>query len=375
MAVLKLSAITASGSNPAATDRFVGVTAANADVLFTQAQVQASLGAVGVVTITQPATGSTLTIADGKTLTVSNSLTLAGTDAQTMTFPTTSATIARIDAGNTFLGTQTFSATGPTITLSNNSCSLRFRNNADSQISTPANSTYRLGASLDVAAPAAQTLSVQNVLAGNANNAGANFTIIGSKSNGSGGGDVVIQTTNANAASGTQNTAATALTIKAGTPAGNAGDTIAAGFLQSTAGFTQVTSIFSKTTDTALANVTGLSSNLIAAGVYAFRAVLFVTADATGGHKYAIGGTCSATAIIYNIVSVSNSASTIVISSKQTALAGAAGQAGATDVYTTIEGLITVNAAGTLTVQFAQNASNLTSSVVVGSFMLVNRVA
>lgn len=62
---------------------------------------------VNKVTITQPATGSTLTIADGKTLTVNNTLALAGTDGTTMTFPTTSATIARTDASNTFTGHQT----------------------------------------------------------------------------------------------------------------------------------------------------------------------------------------------------------------------------------------------------------------------------
>lgn len=47
----------------------------------------------------------TLAGTDGKTLTVSNSLALAGTDATVMTFPTTSATVARTDAGNTFTGT------------------------------------------------------------------------------------------------------------------------------------------------------------------------------------------------------------------------------------------------------------------------------
>lgn len=52
-----------------------------------------------------------LTLGAGKTLTVSNSLTLAGTDATTMTFPTTSATIARTDAAQTFTGLQTFSST------------------------------------------------------------------------------------------------------------------------------------------------------------------------------------------------------------------------------------------------------------------------
>ena len=43
----------------------------------------------------------------GKGLTVSNSLTLAGTDGTTMTFPSTSATVARTDAANTFTGHQT----------------------------------------------------------------------------------------------------------------------------------------------------------------------------------------------------------------------------------------------------------------------------
>ena len=46
--------------------------------------------------------------AASKTLTVSNSLTLAGTDSTVMTFPSTSATIARTDAANTFTGTQSF---------------------------------------------------------------------------------------------------------------------------------------------------------------------------------------------------------------------------------------------------------------------------
>lgn len=64
-----------------------------------------------------------LAIAAGKTLTVSNSITLAGTDSTVMTFPSTSATIARTDAAQTFTGDQTFAgnaiysvaASGPTL--------------------------------------------------------------------------------------------------------------------------------------------------------------------------------------------------------------------------------------------------------------------
>lgn len=49
-------------------------------------------------------------VASGKVLSASNSLTLAGTDGTTETFPGTSATIARTDAGQTFTGTQVFGA-------------------------------------------------------------------------------------------------------------------------------------------------------------------------------------------------------------------------------------------------------------------------
>jgi len=60
-------------------------------------------------TFTQPATGSTLTIADGKTLTVNNTLTFAGTDGQTETFPAVSDTMAGLATAQTFSAANTFS--------------------------------------------------------------------------------------------------------------------------------------------------------------------------------------------------------------------------------------------------------------------------
>lgn len=50
----------------------------------------------------------TLTGQAGKTLTFNGSITLTGTDAQTYTFPTTTATLARTDTGQTFTGTNAF---------------------------------------------------------------------------------------------------------------------------------------------------------------------------------------------------------------------------------------------------------------------------
>jgi hypothetical protein len=68
----------------------------------------ASATTINKVTITAPATGSTLTIADGKTLTASNTMTLAaGADSQTWTFPSTSDTVACLGTAQTFTATQT----------------------------------------------------------------------------------------------------------------------------------------------------------------------------------------------------------------------------------------------------------------------------
>lgn len=137
---------------------------------------------------------------------------------------------------------------------------------------------------------------------------------------------------------------------------------------------------FSKTTNTTLANITGASGTTdlsvsLAAGLwYVFQAKLFVDTDATGGHKYAIAGTATATSIIYNINSISNATNAYVITSRQTALAGSAGEASGTAYYTEINGTIKCNAAGTLTVQFAQNASNGTSTVLKGSSFIVKEV-
>lgn len=60
--------------------------------------------------LTVSTTTGTLTLTNAKTFAVQNTLTLAGTDSTTMTFPSTSATIARTDAGQTFTGSQTVQA-------------------------------------------------------------------------------------------------------------------------------------------------------------------------------------------------------------------------------------------------------------------------
>jgi hypothetical protein len=81
---------------------------ANTPTLVTPVFGVATATSVNKMAITAPATSSTLAVADGKTFTVNHSLTLSGTDTTTMTFPATSATIARTDAAQAFTGNQTF---------------------------------------------------------------------------------------------------------------------------------------------------------------------------------------------------------------------------------------------------------------------------
>ncbi len=146
-------------------------------------------------------------------------------------------------------------------------------------------------------------------------------------------------------------------------------------------GNSRVSTQFDKTTDTTLANVTGLStilgnpndSNL--PRTYQFEAVLFVSAGALGGTKFAINGTATVSSIIYNITLTDNTTNVNTITSEQTSLGGSAGQAGTTTGLCVIRGVVTVTGHGTLTVQFAQNVSNGTaSSIKVGSYFLVQEI-
>lgn len=125
---------------------------------------------------------------------------------------------------------------------------------------------------------------------------------------------------------------------------------------------------FTKTGDTTLANVTGLSRAVENQKLYYFEANLFFDADATGGHKYAINASgATPVTISYHIQSICDSTSSFVITSRQTTNAGSAGQAGCTAGHTRITGHFKAGANGNLTVQFAQNASSGSSSILINS--------
>lgn len=125
-------------------------------------------------------------------------------------------------------------------------------------------------------------------------------------------------------------------------------------------------------TTTTLGNVTGLTANVAAGKVYRFEANLYTTSDVAGGIKVAIGGTATATTIIYEGLTTNAGLTT---QSRSTALGTAVGAVTAvTAAYVTVTGTITVNAAGTLTVQAAANAATGTTSVLVGSTFVITEI-
>jgi hypothetical protein len=97
-------------------------------------------------------------VASGKVLTVSNSLTLAGTDGTSFAFPTTSATLARTDAGQTFTGTQAFGALTAT-TLNGNTFTA-----GTGILTITAGKTLTTNNSLTLAGTDGKTLTVSNSL-------------------------------------------------------------------------------------------------------------------------------------------------------------------------------------------------------------------
>jgi len=150
------------------------------------------------------------------------------------------------------------------------------------------------------------------------------------------------------------------------------GDGIFNGFVN-WSGQKRVTAQFDKTNDAALGDIPGLSVVVQAGRTYSFEAILFTSSNVATGVQAAIAGTATATAIIYDGLTVNAGLAT---QGRAVALGGAVGGVTAvTAAQIRINGTITVNAGGTLTVQFAQNvAGGVASSVLVGSTFIVQNI-
>lgn len=133
----------------------------------------------------------------------------------------------------------------------------------------------------------------------------------------------------------------------------------------------RVATQFDATLNTTLANVAGLSVSVLAGRTYSFDATLYTTSNVAGGIQAAIAGTATATNVIYEGYNINGA--TLNGQTRATSLGTAvAATTAVTSAMVKIFGTITVNAAGTLTVQFAQNTTNAAaSSVLVGSVLVV----
>ena len=132
------------------------------------------------------------------------------------------------------------------------------------------------------------------------------------------------------------------------------------------------TAQFDKTTNTTPSDVTGMSVNVNAGAKLGFRAIFYVTADATGGMTIGLGGTATMTGIRWSAEITDFTAGSVTpAGAPAVALATTFTKAGNTSYMVVITGTCQVNAAGTFTVQFAQKVSNGTSSVLQGAFWKV----
>lgn len=132
------------------------------------------------------------------------------------------------------------------------------------------------------------------------------------------------------------------------------------------------TSDFSKTSSTTLANVTGLSATLVSGGKYKVEVMLFIVCNASGGVKTALS--TSDTLTVTSLIGLAELDGAQYEATQFTALNEAEGET-ALDYGVKLTAFINVNAGGTLTVQFAQNASFGTASTVkAGSWLTVTRI-
>jgi hypothetical protein len=135
-----------------------------------------------------------------------------------------------------------------------------------------------------------------------------------------------------------------------------------------------VVSASTNATTTTLGAVTGLAVALTAGKTYAIHAYLPITASAAQGCKLSLdtSDTLTATSISYD-TKIWNS-TTIRVNSVSGALATSVSSTTAAVTDATIDGVIVVNAAGTLVVKFAENAASGTATANANGYLQVIRM-
>jgi len=130
-------------------------------------------------------------------------------------------------------------------------------------------------------------------------------------------------------------------------------------------------------TNSTIVDIGGMVVNVNAGRAYAFDVELSYTCAAAGGIQCAIGGSATATSIIYDGFIIDSAANGIKGNAQASAIGGVVASAVTvgTAGHVTIRGTIEVNVAGNLTVRAAQNTTNATATVIKrGSRLLVHDI-
>lgn len=127
------------------------------------------------------------------------------------------------------------------------------------------------------------------------------------------------------------------------------------------------------TSSTTLTDVAGMSVSLVAGGVYALRLCGMGTANVAAGFKIGSGGTATYTSF-RSFARIDNNGA--YVGGNEFSAPGTLASLTATSIFRFgIEGVMTVNAAGTFTVQFAQNVSNAAASSLTSCWVTLQRIA
>ena len=131
-------------------------------------------------------------------------------------------------------------------------------------------------------------------------------------------------------------------------------------------------------TNAGLADVPSLTLNVLAGKTYFFEAFGGTQADSVGGFLMGFGGTATYTSIAgtFTCTDVTNLSSFVIGFNTIAAVQNGLGGAGATQATPLeLNGQFTVNAGGTITVQFGQsNPGNGSSSLEMGAYILLIRL-
>jgi hypothetical protein len=134
----------------------------------------------------------------------------------------------------------------------------------------------------------------------------------------------------------------------------------------------RTTATFSKTSDTTLADVPGLSVNLVTGNNYLIEAQIPTTANSAGGTRTGLGGTVTPGVLIIDDLTFGPDT---FVHARGTALSTAVGVKTGAANFILMHAFISVTIGGTLTVMFAQSNSNGTASVVqIGASLCVKNI-